>query len=746
MGSWVLGVRKAMQKLPVLLTVLPALVAAQATVPDGPRGGGTKFSKCGGLFGVGGANRCHDIVIKKLQVQIGAKGTNEDVSVKICSDDQKTCCTTGVLDKTFSDDWSRGSLETWSRSDLGSCRDKKFTIQSGISLELSKKGSTELEVTSLFVEAEADTISVPGSKKQTKERERYACGKYTIGGDPKKGKASPAKTNFCQTDSYEYERVKAINVTIGPDGTDDNVKVEICSNVNSVCCKTPLNSRFSDNWSKNDNEVWSESDLGVCEEMLYKISGVGLSGVSGPKFALSKDGKDNIVVNSIIINTEGVYGKKYKYDCGGFRLESLNGPCVPGVNCRQEKICKKSLVGSPGSRPNSPTRRPTSPSRRPTSPSRRPPASTRRPSFGSGGAAGLSNTLSRTTTARPSLTTQEKVKVLNVTMGDVGTNDDVKVKVCSNADLNCCEVKLSSTFSDDWSKNDVEVWKEKNFGDCKGVLYKVKKTATSNGPRLTLSKPGKDDLKVKKIILETEGKTGIITKYDCGAYNLISPVPKKECGNACVKTNDCKDLSFAAGVSSSSTKRRTSQRIATATTSRGNTQEKVKLLNVTMGNDGTNDDVKVKVCSNVDLNCCEVKLSSTLSDDWSKNDNEIWKEKKFGDCKGVLYNIRKASTTNGPKLTLSKPGKDDLKVNKIILETESKTGATTKYDCGSFNLVSPVAKKECGKACVKTNECKDLSFVGGSLPSLSSSPTTRRTSQRIATAATRPPFRSAGGK
>ena len=39
---------------------------------------------------------------------------------------------------------------------------------------------------------------------------------------------------------------------------------------------------------------------------------VGLSGVSGPKFALSKDGKDNIVVNSIIINTEGVYGKKYK--------------------------------------------------------------------------------------------------------------------------------------------------------------------------------------------------------------------------------------------------------------------------------------------------------------------------------------------------------------------------------------------------------------------------------------------------
>ena len=30
---------------------------------------------------------------------------------------------------------------------------------------------------------------------------------------------------FCKTSPYRYERVTKVNVTIGPDGTDDSVKV-----------------------------------------------------------------------------------------------------------------------------------------------------------------------------------------------------------------------------------------------------------------------------------------------------------------------------------------------------------------------------------------------------------------------------------------------------------------------------------------------------------------------------------------
>ena len=200
-------------------------------------------------------------MISRLQVQIGAQGTNEDVSVKICSDDLKTCCETGVLDKSFSDDWSRNSLETWKKSDLGGCKDKVLTIKSGLSLTLNKKGSTVLGVTSLFVEAEATSIPNPAERKQTKEPERFACGKYTV------NKSTPSKTNFCKTEPYEYERVKSVNVTIGPDGTDDTVKVELCSNVNSVCCKVPLSSQklFADSWSRNSDEIWKENDLGACK-------------------------------------------------------------------------------------------------------------------------------------------------------------------------------------------------------------------------------------------------------------------------------------------------------------------------------------------------------------------------------------------------------------------------------------------------------------------------------------------------
>jgi len=533
--------------------------------------------------------------------------------------------------------------------------------------------------------------------------------------------------------------VKSVNVTIGPDGTDDTVKVELCSNVNSVCCKVPLSSQklFADSWSRNSDEIWKENDLGACKTMLYKINGVG---GGGPKFALSKNGKDNLVVNKIIVETEGAYGNKYRYDCGGFRLESVNGPCVEGVSCRQERVCKKSILGST-TLGGSPTRRPSSPTRRPASP-------TRRPSIG-GGASGVAGILSKTTTRKPSSVSSEKVKIVNITMGDDGTNDDVKVKVCSNLDKNCCEVKLSSTFSDDFSKNDVEIWKEKSFGDCKNILYNIRKTGISNGPTLTLSKPGKDDLKVKKIILETQSKSGSTIKYDCGAFNLVSPVPKKACGAACTKTNKCRDMNPATALLTRTTTRRPSSasRRPNAPTRRpsaggAKSAEIVKVINITMGDDGTNDDVKVKVCSNLDTYCCEMELSSTFSDDFSKNDVEVWKEKSFGACKNKTYNLNKAGTNNGPKLTLSKPGKDDLKVKQIILETEGRFGVITKYDCGEYNLISPVPKKKCGTACTKTNDCRDLSQFP-SLPSslTSRDTTTRRTSGRIATS-TRPPFRS----
>merc|ERR1711936_452200 len=72
-------------------------------------------------------------------------------------------------------------------------------------------------------------------------------------------------------------------------------------------------------------------------------------------------------------------------------------------------------------------------------------------------------------------------------------------------------------------------------------------------------------------------------------------------------------------------------------------EAKIKEIVVKMGKKGTNDDVTVEFCGDVDASqCCTTPvLSSLLSDDWSKNDTETWKAKKFGQCKDKVYKIKK---------------------------------------------------------------------------------------------------------
>ena len=113
--------------------------------------------------------------------------------------------------------------------------------------------------------------------------ERFECGRFSVAKNTAK-----SKTNFCGTGPYSYERVKEIKVAIGPDGTNgltscsnsnfhqsqhssDDVRAEFCSDVDSVCCRTKLSTLLHDDWSKNDDEQWGESDLGPCKTTLYKV-------------------------------------------------------------------------------------------------------------------------------------------------------------------------------------------------------------------------------------------------------------------------------------------------------------------------------------------------------------------------------------------------------------------------------------------------------------------------------------------
>ena len=53
--------------------------------------------------------------------------------------------------------------------------------------------------------------------------------------------------------------------------SSDDVRAEFCSDVDSVCCRTKLSTLLRDDWSKNDDEQWGESDLGSCKTTLYKV-------------------------------------------------------------------------------------------------------------------------------------------------------------------------------------------------------------------------------------------------------------------------------------------------------------------------------------------------------------------------------------------------------------------------------------------------------------------------------------------
>ena len=106
-------------------------------------------------------------------------------------------------------------------------------------------------------------------------------------------------------------------------------------------------------------------------------------------------------------------------------------------------------------------------------------------------------------------------------------------------------------------------------------------------------------------------------------------------------------------------------------------RENYKIGNVIvqMGDDGTNDDVSMKVCeANSKSKCCETgKLSGLLSDDWSKNDKETWKNKNLGGCKTSLWNACK-----GLDVTLTKKaGKDSLKVSSVTVELVDKDNDKT---------------------------------------------------------------------
>ena len=70
-----------------------------------------------------------DQKINKMVVNMGPDGTKDDVKIKICSDGNAVCCTSGKLSHVFSGEWVKNKQETWDAGDFGKCKKEVFKVK-----------------------------------------------------------------------------------------------------------------------------------------------------------------------------------------------------------------------------------------------------------------------------------------------------------------------------------------------------------------------------------------------------------------------------------------------------------------------------------------------------------------------------------------------------------------------------------------------------------------------------------------
>jgi len=643
-----------------------------------------------------------NLQIRKINVQVGATGTDDDVNMQIC--DLQKCCTTKDLSHTLSSEWVKNKLETWDGRKLGNCSDILFN-SGATSLEVSViksiKKKQPLDITSIILEA-----STSSDKKKI---QKFKCGTFKFGGTDAK------KTNFCLSDNSANTaakttkkpaapvttkrpsaalssgglpnlQVKKINVQVGPTGTDDDVTMQICD-LKKCCTTSELSHTLSSEWVKNKLETWDGRKLGNCSNILFTS---GASSLEVSVFKTIKK-KKPLEITSIVLEASPTNDKKKieKFNCGNYKFGA--------TDTKKVNFCLNSNSAS------------------------------------------LTKTTPRSIT---SLADLENYKVNNVVvqMGDDGTNDDVSLEICnSKSALTCCETgKLSGLLSNDWSKNDKETWKNKDLGPCKTKNW----DACRGFDVAVKKKSGKDSLKIKDITLELVDKKDakktqkfLCSNYTFGASDTIkrsSCVLEKGSSLSCPKTPVTTKRTTKRPGPPSPTRKSSLPTPSKSALSSGTENVIIKGFQVTVGRDGTKDIVKAKVCTPDQKLCCEtLELKARTGNNWVRNGNTTWKGAPLGLCRDMQFPTKSRTTITNlleTKLivTLNKTGKDGMKLDKFTLEAETSSGALPRrFKCGKINVLdSNKAQKECY----------------AQFPKKSSATATKK-----AKTTTRPPFRSGSG-
>merc|ERR1712156_1110530 len=196
------------------------------------------------------ASAANNMVFKKLEVQMGAVGSDDDIRVKIC--DGVLCCTTDKLSNLLTSEWVANKKEKWDGGKLGNCSRTQFSDKlSSIGVIILKNGKKDgLEVAHMNI-----TGQIGKDKKMVTV---FKCGSYKL------SKTDKEKSGVCVDKNLQTEKflpppslppktsynVNMISVQMGDDGTDDDVSLEVCSDKD--CCDTgKLDKRLRDDWKKS---------------------------------------------------------------------------------------------------------------------------------------------------------------------------------------------------------------------------------------------------------------------------------------------------------------------------------------------------------------------------------------------------------------------------------------------------------------------------------------------------------------
>jgi len=459
------------------------------------------------------------MTFKKLDVQMGNVGSDDDMRVRIC--DNSKCCTTKELSHTFSSEWVAKKKETWDGSDMGNCSgilfDSKLSSIEVVLLKSGKKSAPEIK--SIIVTGQV------GSNKANLQT--YKCGEYKF------SKTDNQKSRFCITDSVPSSAprtptsstssgnlfVNQVFVQVGDDGTDDDVSLEICNEKSALnCCDTGKLSRtFSNDWSKNDNETWENSKLGACKTASFDpCKGLDVS-------VKKKSGKDSLKVSKLTLdlNKPNEKSSTARFVCQNYNVGASDtikrNTCILDKSSRPLSCPPR----SPSSAPRTPTAAPR-PSVVTKAPPRSPTRATSGPCLRSGKNCDSEETVSITS--------------FEVEIGSDGSTNPITAMVCSDTgDVDvCCETpSLNKPGGVNWTKGK-ETWPLATLGRCAGENFPTEARTTVTNLNeasllLTLNKKGSDNLQIQEFYINTENGRGVKRRFKCGRFSVNKEKVSKEC-------------------------------------------------------------------------------------------------------------------------------------------------------------------------------------------------------------------------